>query len=239
MFLKLFLNWLTLFVFFFNLIDTFLLKNLLQQNADLQPVRNVTVESEEPDGLNYQHYEVDNESTANDDLLIRNDRIVSNISTVIAQLTRELALKVNDQQLVDTLQADRGKFKNLHKLKSDSSAYKWIQRNRFLMRRLNFLVANLTEEFVVHEILGNNLTKIDSRSADQLIGRVSQHVAANQAKLVDKRMQKSIEVGSGFVEGLTALTLGASNKCGIFNDNLSFSNYFHVCTIQNRQNTWI
>lgn len=209
MFFKLFLNWLTLFVFFFNLIDTFLLKNLLQQNADPQETRNTSaVGDHQPDGLNYYHYEVDNESSANDDVLRQNDRIAGNISTVISQLTRELALKLNDQQLVAVLQADGGKFKNLHKLKSESSAYKWIQRNHFLMRRLNFLVANLTEEFVVHDILGNNLTRIDSRSAEQLIGRISQHLIANQAKLIDKRMQKSIEVGSGFMEGITALTLG-------------------------------
>lgn len=204
MLLKLFLNWLTLFVFFFNLIDTFLLRKPLRPNADLQETQ-TNASAVEPDGLNYHHYEVDDES--GDDAL-RHNGIAGNISAVINQLTRELALKVNDQQLVAVLQADRGRFKNLHKLKSDSSAFRWIQRNRFLMRRLNFLVANLTEEFVVHDILGNNLTKIDSRSAEQLIGRISAHLTANQGKLVDKRMQKSIEVGSGFVEGITALTLG-------------------------------
>lgn len=76
------------------------------------------------------------------------------------------------------------------------------------MNRLNYLVANISEEFVVHELL-NNSQKIDHRSAELLINRISSHLLANQKKILppDKRLQK-IEIGSGFVEGITALALG-------------------------------
>lgn len=186
-------------VFFFNLIDTLsqlgdnqiISQNATNQNASNQ---NATNQTDDDDYLG---------DSRNDETMVE-----TNLSLVINQLTNELALKVNDKQLVHILQEDKGKFRNLHKLKSESSAHKWIQQNRFIIRRLNLLVANITEEFVVHELLANN-GKVDQKSADLLIERISQHLAANQNKILpaDKRLRK-IEVSSGFLEGITALTLG-------------------------------
>ena len=186
-------------VFFFNLIDTLsqlgdnqiISQNATNQNASNQ---NATNQTDDDDYLG---------DSRNDETMVE-----TNLSLVINQLTNELALKVNDKQLVHILQEDKGKFRNLHKLKSESSAHKWIQQNRFIIRRLNLLVANITEEFVVHELLANN-GKVDQKSADLLIERISQHLTANQNKILpaDKRLRK-IEVSSGFLEGITALTLG-------------------------------
>lgn len=192
MLFKVSLNCLTLFICLFNFINTFLIKNLPQRN-DQQNTSNLS--------NSFEHGSYN--SSIDDDL------IANNITMIINQLTKELALKIKDQELVNILNADKGKFKNLHKIKSQSSAFKWIKQNRFLMKRINQLVANITEEFVVHDLLANqSLTKVDQKAAEQLINRISQNLTLNRNNFIDKRMQKSIEIGQGFLEGVAALTFG-------------------------------